>query len=143
MKSKIQGIDYTAATTFMKDDAGALHVRVLFTVEVPSRVAAFLPQDGQWSVIPPAGIGTEELLAGRVRGWKSKRHRPGPELIAEAIAEGCDTEIAVLLTVDEWHLVGRLCGQLRITAGDWFLAAAMHSAAVEERLLDKALAAME
>lgn len=119
-------------------------------LKVPSRVAALLPQGGEFFTITCAIIGYEINLMERAHSWKHrKKIRPGfvaiphRERLAALIEEGCDTTITLVKSVHEWHLVGRLCGMLQISPGQWFLGCAGYNAEVEELAFDKMLAALE
>lgn len=46
------------------------------------------------------------------------------------------------LSVEEWHLIGMLCGKLGITPGQWFLACAGYNANLEEEAISKKLDAI-
>lgn len=126
----------------MKDtNSGHLCPRVLVSFNVPSRVAAILPEHGEYHWIISAQIPSDYYLDCAAKSWRgtSNKHcsRTGPVRVAAALSEGCDTKITVCLTVEHWHLIGRICGKLGMTPGAWLLAAAIHNADLDEREIAK------
>ncbi len=120
---------------------GCHHADVIVKFSVPSRVAAHLDEQGGVSIICCAGIGQMKLMAQRVRRWNHpfKTSPPHRQNLEAAAAEGCDTRIRVVLSPDEWHLVGHLCGRLRITPGQWFVGCATYNANLAESIMEKSL----
>jgi hypothetical protein len=123
---------------------GSARVSVVVNFSVPSRVAAHLEEKGKASIIPSAGIGGLEYLARRVRRWSNPcgKKPPTREHLHSAADEGCDTPICVHLSPEEWHLIGQLCGRLRITPGQWFVACAGYNAQIAEESIEKTLLAL-
>jgi hypothetical protein len=111
---------------------------------IPSRVAAHLVEREGGIVIPCAGIGDIEHIPHRVRQWNRsfQDHPPGREYLQAAAAEGCNTSVRVHCSPAEWHLIGYLCGRLRITPGQWFVAGAARNAKVSEAEIEEALMAL-
>jgi hypothetical protein len=140
---------HTASMKRFQDPAGNSHSRIAVEFAVPSRVAAMLPESGGLHTIPSAGIGLDSVLKIRARGWKHGFKRGGLALpalrtfLAPAAAEGCNAPITIAITPDEWHLVGMLCGILRITPGQWFVACAAYNAGIEEAAIEAQLAALD
>ena len=136
-KTTIPAHPHEAFPQVMIDTAKRYLVRVDVVLSVPSRIAALLPEDSaRTHFIQCAGIGNEQQLACRARGWK--RNLAG--YLVAAIEEGCDTPIKLQITAEEWHLVGRLCGKLNITPGQWYLSCAAYNAALEEHYIEAKLA---
>jgi hypothetical protein len=145
MKKKLTAIPHTASHVLMTSNEGHHYAMVDVTLAVPSRVAAHLAerQNGE-SVIPCAGIGSMKFIALRVRQW-TRPFKGNPPLREHlmSIEEGCDTSIRVSRPLEEWHLIGYLCGRLRITPGQWFAACAAYNAEVAEKAMDKALRSLQ
>ena len=138
---------YTAAMKRFVDPHGNYCRLMAVQFNVPSRVEAMLSQSGDIYHIPCASIGEASNLETRANSWRKPfrlwRKLPlRPALhttIPALIEEGCDTPILIALSKAEWQLVGVLCGMLRITPGQWFLACAGYNAAVEEERISRML----
>lgn len=136
-------VEHIAAVSPMHRTDGSVDLALQIEFAVPSRVAALLLEHRGFFHIPCSKIGTLELIASRVRSWKSRttKWRPQLEYLTAAVTEGCDTAIKVRMGVQEWHLIGILCGRLNISPGQWFVAAS-YNAEVGEEQLDKVLATL-
>lgn len=148
MKATLPAVPHTTRLQIYRDDAGRPYPAVLVEFSAPSRFLALLPENDGIHCIPAAGLGTLEIVERRARRWNSgvviygKKTRPKREHLEDAVREGCDSTMRVLLSPDEWHLVGIICGRLKITPGQWFLGAAGYNASVEESHMDQILAAL-
>jgi len=114
---------------------------IIVEFSIPSRVAAHLVEHEGGIVIPCAGIAGAERIPHRVRQWNRgfQDYPPHREYLQAAAAEGCNTPVRVHCSPAEWHLIGYLCGRLRITPGQWFVACAAYNAEVAETEMEKAL----
>lgn len=125
---------------------------VVVTVEVPSRVAIMIPEKDGLHEVPRAHIEKLDQLFGQIENWfRSPNHwNPDnpltgtpPKWIHAALDEFCDTKIRVAFSAMDWHLVGRACGALGISPGQWILASAYYEAALSEHAIDLALESAE
>lgn len=145
MKTTLPEVPHSTSLHIYRDSAGRAFPAVIVAFPAPSRFLALLSETDGVHLIQSAGIGDHKIIAGRARIWnhgmntRLNQFRPTREQLQEAVTEGCNATMRVRLSPDEWHLVGNLCGRLRITPGQWFLGCAAYNACFEEEKISKML----
>ena len=143
MKTNTHPVPYTATVRLCRNPAGEQIPGVEIKVKAPSQIVAMLPETAGQHLIMAAELedsnGRDPLLdvPTRARSWK--RDGSSREMLSNAIKEGLDDEIRLLITVTQWHAIGTLCGKLGITPGEWYLGSAAYNANLTERAITKAL----
>lgn len=148
MKTTLPEHPHTASLRIFADNDCTPFAMIEVEISVPSRVAALLPEQHGIHFIRCAHVIDSNNVRQRARNWKSgprigaRKIQPIATYLDQAAAEGCDASIKIEIRPEEWHFIGMLCGQLRITPGQWFVACATYNAEVEDRSIEAMLAGM-